>query len=100
MNNIEYKLSQLKDKLESTAFLVSKNGSEKQVHSEIVRSLVILSEVLQLVAMGNNSQDKTIYSSDKKNIQFLMQQIVTKLTKYVIDLSYGQNIKTKLIQKY
>jgi hypothetical protein len=66
MKNIESKLLQLKDKLESTAFLVSKNGSEKQVHSEIVQSLVILSEVLQFITMGNNRQDKTIYSHNKK----------------------------------
>ncbi len=45
MNYIESKLLQLKNKLVSTAFLVSKKGSEKQVHSEIVQSLVILAEV-------------------------------------------------------
>lgn len=64
MKNIETKLSELKDKLESTAFLVTKNGSEKLVHTEIVQSLVILSEVLQLIALGKNSQDETIYLSD------------------------------------
>ena len=37
--NFESKLSLLKNKLESTAFLVSKKGSEKQVHSEIVQEL-------------------------------------------------------------
>jgi predicted glycosyl hydrolase (DUF1957 family) len=63
MKNIEFKLLQLKDKLESTAFLVSKTGSEKQVHSEIVQSLVILSEVLQLLEIVNPMK-----KNDKKSL--------------------------------
>ena len=65
MNKIESKLSQLKDKLESTAFLVSKTGSEKQIHSEIVQSLVILSEISQLFATENNSQHEKKYSAEE-----------------------------------
>jgi hypothetical protein len=63
MNNIEleFKLLNLKAKLESTAFLVTKNGSEKQIHSEIVQSLVILSEVLQSLSL-HKREDK----SDRK----------------------------------
>ncbi len=45
MNNIESKLSLLKGCLESAAFLVSKGASEKEAHSEIVQSLVVLSEI-------------------------------------------------------
>ena len=65
MNKIESKLSQLKDKLESTAFLVSKTGSEKQIHSEIVQSLVIVSEISQLLETGNNSQHEKKYSTEE-----------------------------------
>jgi len=62
MTPIEPKLLQLKDKLESTAFIISKGGNEKQAHSEIVQSLVIVSEVLQLIE-GINHQDKSIDKS-------------------------------------
>ena len=65
MNKIESKLSQLKDKLESTAFLVSKTGSEKQIHSEIVQSLVIVSEISKLLETGNNSQHEKQYSTEE-----------------------------------
>lgn len=66
MNKIESKLSQLKDKLESTAFLVSKSGNEKQIHSEIVQSLVILSEISQLLSTRNNSQHEKKYSVEEE----------------------------------
>ena len=45
MNNIESKLSQLKNRLESAAFLVSKENAAKEAHSEIVQALVILAEL-------------------------------------------------------
>lgn len=45
MSSIESKLFQLKGCLESAAFLVSKGASEKEAHSEIVQSLVVLSEI-------------------------------------------------------
>ena len=45
MKNIENKLSQLKKKLESVAFMVSKGGLEKEAHAKIVQSLVVVSEL-------------------------------------------------------
>ena len=48
MENIASKLSQLKNRLASAAFLVSKEGAAKEAHSEIVQSLVILSEIESL----------------------------------------------------
>lgn len=45
MKNIEAKLSLLKKKLESVAFLVSKGGMEREAHAKIVQSLVIVSEL-------------------------------------------------------
>jgi len=45
MNDIKSKLMSLKDHLESAAFLVSRGASEKEAHSEIVKSLVLLAEV-------------------------------------------------------
>lgn len=56
MNNIESKLAQLKNHLESAAFLVSKGSSEKEAHSEIVQSLVVLSEIAGLLAKPNTPE--------------------------------------------
>jgi hypothetical protein len=66
MNNIESKLSQLKNKLESTAFLVSTNVGAKQIHSEIVQSLVLLSE-LETLYLSNGKKD-SVFDSDSKEI--------------------------------
>jgi hypothetical protein len=45
MSKIESKLDSLKQHLESAAFLVSRGESEKEAHAEIVRSLIIVSEL-------------------------------------------------------
>ena len=45
MSRIEFKLALLKKHLESAAFLVSKGESEREAHSEIVKSLIISSEL-------------------------------------------------------
>ena len=50
MKNIEFKLAELKNYLESAAFLVSKGTSEKEAHSAIVEGLVVLSEIEKVVA--------------------------------------------------
>jgi len=55
MNNISTQLSCLKDILESAAFLVSKGNSEKEVHSKIVQSLVILSQIESEVSVEKNA---------------------------------------------
>ena len=45
MTSIETNLATLKEHLHSTAFLVSKGGSEKEAHSKIIQSLILLHEV-------------------------------------------------------
>jgi len=45
MADIESKLSLLKSRLESAAFMVGKGGSEKEAHSEIIQSLILVSEI-------------------------------------------------------
>jgi hypothetical protein len=64
MDNIESIVSQLKNKLESTAFLVSKKGTEKQVHSEIVQCLVILAKI------------EAIYLNDEKKYPVFDAEII------------------------
>jgi hypothetical protein len=49
MSQIEPKLDSLKKHLESAAFLVSKGESEKEAHSEIVQSLIIVSDLKRML---------------------------------------------------
>ena len=63
MNNIEPKLAKLKSHLESAAFMVSKGTSEKEAHSEIVHSLIVLSEIEGLLA-----KPKAPEANEKTNI--------------------------------
>lgn len=45
MDAIYLKIQQLKEKLESAAFLVGQPGSAKEVHNELIKSLILLSEI-------------------------------------------------------
>jgi hypothetical protein len=54
MSKINLKLDLLGEHLNSSAFLVSKGGAEKEAHSKIVNSLIILSELKTLFATQNN----------------------------------------------
>jgi hypothetical protein len=45
MSGIEPQLSLLKRRLEAAAFLVGKGGAEKEAHSEIIQSLILVSEI-------------------------------------------------------
>jgi hypothetical protein len=68
MENIEAKLSHIKNKLESAAFLVTQEGSAKEAHKEIVRSLVILSDIesgLALPEMAGSSRKANVDEINK-----------------------------------
>jgi len=45
METVIFKLSELKNKLESVAFLVSKEGAAKEAHAELIQGLIIVSEL-------------------------------------------------------
>jgi len=49
MSKIESKLDSLKQHLESAAFLVSRGELEKEAHTEIVRGLIIVSELRSML---------------------------------------------------
>jgi hypothetical protein len=74
MSNIESKLAQLKNKLESTAFLVTKQGKEQQAHSEIVQCLVILSDIEAIYLNARNS-----YSSSDNAINKEINKVSSRL---------------------
>jgi len=45
MEAVTVKLSKLKNKLESAAFLVSKEGAAREAHAELIQGLIIVSEL-------------------------------------------------------
>ena len=45
MSNIESELSLLKQRLENAAFLIGKGGAEKEAHSEVIQSLLLVAEI-------------------------------------------------------
>ncbi len=49
------KLSELKNKLESAAFLVSKEGAAKEAHAELIQSLMIVSELESIYEIPKDS---------------------------------------------
>lgn len=52
MTDLAAKLAQLRDQIESAAFLVSKGGLEKQAHSELVHALITLVEIENICSLG------------------------------------------------
>ncbi|VAW85261.1 hypothetical protein MNBD_GAMMA18-1724 [hydrothermal vent metagenome] len=66
MENIESKILQLRENLETAAFLVSKGESEKEAHSQIVQSLVGLSEIEALFLASTSVVDAN--KSDSKEV--------------------------------
>ena len=73
MKNFSSKLSQLKQKLESAAFLVSKEGAAKEAHTEIVQSLVILSEIASVDFNQNTSV--SLNESDTQEINKVSRRL-------------------------
>jgi len=55
METAIFKLSELKNKLESIAFLVSKEGAAKEAHAELIQSLVIVSKLESIYEAPENS---------------------------------------------
>lgn len=85
MKNIAPKISQLRKHLESTAFLVSRGHAEKEAHSEIVRSLVILSEIetallepetrIETAAYSAPARVLTSINSDKEEVKKVSRRL-------------------------
>ncbi len=90
MKTVVFKLSELKNKLESAAFLVSKEGATKEAHSELIQGLIIISELESIYEAPKDLSSQTTPT----------KKIVLKLIKLVENLNYGQNVQTKLTQKY
>lgn len=64
MSNL--KLLQLKENLELTAFLVSKGVSEKEAHSKIIQSLILISELEETMSKETDS-NTTFHEVNKVN---------------------------------
>lgn len=55
MKTAIFKLSELKNKLESAAFLVSKEGAAKEAHAELIQGLIIVSELKSIYETPKDS---------------------------------------------
>ena len=51
MSDVEPKLSMLKQRLETAAFLIGKGGAEKEAHSEVIQSLILVAEIESSVSI-------------------------------------------------
>lgn len=76
MKTIASQFSKLKDNLEAVAFLVSKGSYEKEAHSKIVQSLVLLAQIeteiydllnTQGVSLADNPEPKIMPSPATRN---------------------------------
>ncbi len=65
MSDLEAKLSDLKDYLEAAAFLVSKGGKEKEAHAEIVKGLVVLSDLEETMFFPKKEADSMMKDSEE-----------------------------------
>ena len=69
MQNIMTQFSNVKDNLESVAFLVSKGDCEKEAHSKIIQSLVLLSQMeLEINKLFNAKGFEQTHIPEAKNI--------------------------------
>lgn len=57
MNNAEYQLSQAEIIFENAAFLIVKGVSAKEIHSNIIKGLIILSDVKKSIAIKNTKEN-------------------------------------------
>ncbi len=74
MNNISKQLNQLKSVLESAAFLVCREGAAKDAHSEIIKGIVILSEI-----NSNLGSSVVQFSDDKDAERYEIEKVARRL---------------------
>ena len=67
MKHIEPKLAKLKNHLETAAFMVSKWALEKEAHSAIVQSLIIVSEIEGMFTMPKKQETDEKIDIDEVN---------------------------------
>ena len=92
MSKLDEKLAQLKHKLESAAFLVIKDGTAKEVHSEIVQCLVIVAELESACLTLNSSpalndagaqqEDRNHASKESEKIRNEINKVSRKLKRW------------------
>ncbi|AYQ56692.1 hypothetical protein MS2017_0974 [Bathymodiolus thermophilus thioautotrophic gill symbiont] len=58
MNNIEHQLSQVELVFENVAFLIAKEAQAKEIHSTVIKGLIILSEVKKSITEKDIKEDK------------------------------------------
>lgn len=70
MDPLPAKFTQLRDQLETIAFLFSKGGSEKQTHSDLVRALITLAEIEKMYSINRfNSGISDKFANEVKKVR-------------------------------
>jgi len=65
MNNAEYQLSQAETIFENVAFLIAKEVPAKEIHSTIIKGLIILSEVKKSITIKKTQESE--YNQNETN---------------------------------
>ncbi len=108
-----FQLSELKKKLESAAFLVSKTGSEKEAHSKIIQCLVLLSELKPnheipdtMTSTKNNSDEINkvgrrlkLWAKRPNQINSKILNAFLKLERSGISIITENNLKNELLEE-
>lgn len=70
MDTLPAKFAQLREQLETITFLISKAGSEKQTHSDLVRALITLAEIEKMYSIDkSNSGVSDKFANEVKKVR-------------------------------
>ena len=80
MNDLKKKFANLKKNLESVAFFATKDGFQREIHSNVVQSLVLVEQIEQEVENLINPDNQTEIVIDEK---YFIEQEIKKVKRRV-----------------
>jgi hypothetical protein len=94
MNNIEYQLSQVELVFENVAFLIAKEAQAKEIHSTIIKGLIILSEVKKSITTKDIKENE--YSQSEADE---IKKVERKL-RFWIKPERQENINSRILNTF
>lgn len=94
MNNTEYQLSQAEIIFENVAFLIAKGVSAKEIHSNIIKGLIILSDIKKSISTKNTKENEHNQSESNE-----IEKVQRKL-KLWSKSERQQNINSQILNAY
>ncbi len=92
--NIEYQLSQVEIIFENVAFLIAKEMPAKEIHSTIIKGLIILSEVKKSITIKNTKESEHNQNETKE-----IKKVQSRL-KLWSKPERQQNINSKILNAF